>query len=123
MRDRPIVTCDSIASTMPEGPGFIPSWYEYDASSANRNDQDWFGARTGERKSPVSESTWCFALSPFCQVTVSPGFTITWSGLKPAAVMVTVLSALSRAMATVVAPAIASMAISRTTFFIVRMTP
>ncbi len=52
-------------------------------AALNVNEYVCFGLRIGETNSPLSASTWWFALSRFIQVTVSPSVIVVDFGEKP----------------------------------------
>ena len=98
--------------TTPVSDVFIASWYEYDDSTSNLNENDSPGWSLFDLKIAVSETTWCAVVSAFFHVTVSPGRIVTDSGEKPVAVMVTVLETVSSPDAADATHAKASRAIS-----------
>ena len=113
--------------TAPVNDVFVSSWYEYDDSTSNWRDHVSPGFSTGDLNSPVSETTWCSAVSLFFQATVSPGLTVTSSGLKPVDVIDTVAVACRDEFSAVATEATAPSAnvatISSNAFFIVSKTP
>src|SRR5215204_2580708 len=75
--------------TVPVTVGLSASRYRYVPATSKVNEYVRFGARTGEAKVPVAETTWWFRVSTLRHLTVSPATMLTVWGEKALRLMST----------------------------------